>query len=733
MNGKQRHTNTLAGTPKTASSARTSMKTHIENRPSSTRSRAQKLRVALALGAATAIAAGCFLFYPYLKDGYDRLRGNLTQTFVDETAHAGLKRHHAGANWLGTFSVSVMDYDNDGHADLFVNNHERHRPYFYRNNGDATFSEAHEEIGILENPVGPVFGAPQISSAMPGFFVWLDPATRLSGTWHIRWIAPAATPVSGTVTTNAQIARAGKIGFSATDTLRVEGSTVHFTGVADGTPKGIDLTSTFPESTVEFDLRYDGQADPLHVRIGPRNVTPPTLPFSLSLGDRHATAWGDFDNDGRTDLFVTRGAMVGLLKPPHGAKSEELFRNGPDARFSNVIHETGIRNDYGRGRDAQWVDYDKDGRLDLYVSNLGSRNLLFRNLGNGAFEETASRAGLDLTGHTHFVWADFNGDGHPDILFSNPERLFLNDGKGRFSDVTEASGVQHARRYTSLKDAMFWGSGAAVADFNNDGSLDLFIASGIGGGESRLLEGRNGKFTDVTNRAGLNGLQDVTEGLWGDFDNDGLVDLYAISPHPASNRLYRNQGDGTFVDVTHGMNLKLTDRLEWSLRTHAGGVATWMDYNGDGFLDLFLATRRPKDIQQQKSPAATDGKTSPEPLSVRILAFMKGKTPGTHFLLRNTGNGNGWIKVRLSGKGSNRSGYGAKVFVTTPAGTQFQEAGAGTKLLFAQNDVPLHFGLGRFGKAATIRVIWPDGREQVLKDVAANQVVQINEASDDHG
>ena len=112
---------------------------------------------------------------------------------------------------------------------------------------------------------------------------------------------------------------------------------------------------------------------------------------------------------------------------------------------------------------------------------------------------------------------------------------------------------------------------------------------------------------------------------------------------------------------------------------------------------------------------------------------MKGKAPGTHFLLRNTGNGNGWIKVRLSGKGSNRSGYGAKVFVTTSAGTQFQEAGAGTKLLFAQNDVPLHFGLGRFGKAATIRIIWPGGREQVLKDVAANQVVQINEASDDHG
>lgn len=708
------------------------MKTHSESRPSFTRSRPKWPRVALALGTVGAIAAGCFLFYPYLKGGYDRLRGNLTQTFVDDTARAGLKRHHAGANWLGTFSVSVMDYDNDGHADLFVNNHERHRPYFYRNNGDATFSEVYEEIGILENPVGPVFGAPRISSATPGFFVWLDPATRLSGTWHIRWIAPAATPVSGTLTTNARIARAEKVGFSATDTLRTEESVIHFTGVADGTPKGIDFTSTFPESTVEFDLRYDGKAEPQRVHIGPRGVTPPALPLSLSLGDRHATVWGDFDNDGRTDLFVTRGAMVGLLKPPHGAKHEELFRNGPDARFTNVIRESGIRNDYGRGRDAQWVDYDNDGRLDLYVSNLGSRNLLFRNLGHGVFEETAVGAGLDLTGPTHFVWADFNGDRHPDILFSNPERLFLNDGKGHFAEVTEAAGLKHARHYASLKDALFWGSGAAVADFNNDGHLDLFIASGLGGGESRLLAGHDGKFTDVTARAGLGGLQDVTEGLWGDFDNDGHIDLYTISPHPASNRLYRNKGNGTFVDVTHAMNLELTDRLEWSLRTHAGGVATWMDYNGDGFLDLFLATRRPKDPQHQKPPAAGAAKAAPEPLPARILAFMKGKTPGTHFLLRNTGNGNRWIKVRLAGNASNRSGYGAKVFVTTPAGTQFQEAGASTKLLFAQNDVPLHFGLGAYGKATTLRVVWPDGREQVLHDVASNQVVRIDETSGNH-
>ena len=118
------------------------------------------------------------------------------------------------------------------------------------------------------------------------------------------------------------------------------------------------------------------------------------MPFSLGLGDRHATVWGDFNNDGHVDLFVTHGAMVGNLKPPHGAKRDELFNNGPRNILTNVIEESGIRNDYGRGRDAQWVDYDNNGLLDLYVSNLEDNNLLFRNNGDGRSRRSARPQGL---------------------------------------------------------------------------------------------------------------------------------------------------------------------------------------------------------------------------------------------------------------------------------------------------------------------------------------------------
>jgi hypothetical protein len=679
-------------------------------------------------GAGLLLVIASIALYPYLKSGYLQLAGKASLTFLDVTDSAGMKRHHSGANWLGTFSVSAVDHDNDGDADIFVNNHERNRPYFYRNNGNGTFAEAYEATGLLENPLGPVFGSPQIGTVPFGFYLWLDPETGINGTWHLRWTGQHAAAVSGVVTTNTKIEDARGIKLAPGDQLKLEGSSVRFTASADGTVKGIDIRSSFPESTVVFDLHVNGQADTRMVFVGPRNLNPASMPFSLSLGDRHGTAWGDFNNDGNADLFVTRGAMVGILKPPHGAKHEELFKNSATARFTNVIQESAIRNDYGRGRDTQWVDYDSDGLLDLYVSNFEDKNLLFRNRGDGTFQETAAAAGLDMDGQTHFVWADFNHDGRPDVLFANPEALFLNQGNGQFSEATRAYGLAFERHYESFKDAMFWGSGASVADYDNDGDLDVFVASGKGGGTSRLLENRDGKFIDVTDSTGVASLQNVTEGIWGDFDNDGHADLYTLGSDPESNRLFKNRGNKTFADVTANKNLALADRFEWALSPHAGGVATWVDYDNDGFLDLFLATRR---IKEPGKRAATEPNEKPasfvDALAAKAKALMKGKVQGTHFLLRNTGNGNHWIKVRLSGTTSNRDGYGAKVLVKTQDTSQYQEAGASGKMLFAQNNGALHFGLGKAGTIESIQIVWPSGKTQVVKNIRADQVVRIEE------
>lgn len=699
-----------------------------------TRSRKLVLPVTLWLGAGLLLAILTISFYPYIKSGYLGLAGKTSLILMDVTDSVGMKRHHSGPAWLGSFSVSVVDYDNDGDEDIFVNNHERNRPYFYRNNGDGTFSEVYEVVGLLENPIGPVFGLPKIGADSSGFYIWLDPETGINGTWHLRWIGQSQAVVSGEVITNTKFEDARGIKLSAKDQLKVDVSSFHFDSYADSTVRGIDFRSSFPESTIQFELRINGMEDSSKVFVGPRNVNPAAMPFSLSLGDRHGTAWGDFDNDGYADLFVTRGAMVGILKPPHGAKHEELFRNSAKASFTNVIKESNIRNDYGRGRDAQWVDYDSDGLLDIYVSNLEDKNLLFRNRGDGTFHEVGTDTGLDFVGQTHFVWADFNHDGRPDVFFANPEALFLNMGDGKFTDVTKAYGLDFERHYENIKDAMFWGSGASVADYNNDGNLDVFVASGKGAGKSRLMENLGGKFVDVIDKAGLGNLRNVTEGIWGDFDNDGYIDLYTISSDPGSNRLFKNNGNKTFTDVTDKKNLNLSGRLEWDISTHAGGVATWVDYDNDGFLDLFLATRRVKDSPEHGRNDAVQSSGTLAAFMPSLAAtaqkLMKGKVQGTHFLLKNTGNGNHWVKVKLSGTKSNRDGFGAKVLVTAQNITQYQEAGASGKMLFAQNNVPLHFGLGKAGTVENIRVIWPSGKEQIMKNIRADQVVRIVEPTE---
>lgn len=655
--------------------------------------------------------------YPILKKFANHWFGRFGQTFVDSTDIAGLNRHHSGPAWLGSFSVSTADFDQDGHVDIFVNNHERNRPYFYRNKGNGAFTETHDALALWENPVGPVFGEPEIGAH--GFYLWLAPKTAIEGTWHLRWLAPRGHRISGEIATNTWFESVEAVTLSPNDKLDTNRANLTFEAETDGKLQGINFKSGFPESALIFTLRFDGKPEIGKVFIGPQKVQPRAIPFELALGDRHATVWGDYDNDGHTDLFITRGAMVGYLKPPFGEKHEELFRNVSGRRFANVIEKSEIRNDYGRGRDAQWVDFDGDGHLDLYVSNLGSQNLLFRNRGDGTFEEVSAQAGLNLKGPTHFVWADFNGDGKADVLFNQPLRLFLNRGDGTFSEESAAWTLIAGAPIRFEKDSLFWGADVTVADFDNDGDLDVYSAGGKGGPFARLLENRNGQFVDITAQAGLHGLRDVLVGLWGDFDNDGHPDLYTVSTDPSTNRLYRNKGDKTFIDVTQPMNMALTGRYDWTLPDHAGGVATWVDYDADGFLDLFLATRRPA--------ASPESMTTLQRLASFAHGFMKGKIAGTHFLMQNTGNGNHWVRIEIVGNSSNRSGYGAKVYVTVNGVTQFQEAGAVGKFRYAQSAVPLHFGLGTGDKAQRVKIIWPSGMIQRLDNVGAGQTLRIEE------
>jgi len=300
---------------------------------------------------------------------------------------------------------------------------------------------------------------------------------------------------------------------------------------------------------------------------------------SVGLADTVETrvaAWGDFDGDGHLDLFV------GFA----GGVPSKLYRNDGDGRhFTDVAPALGLRL-VGVSRQASWIDYDNDGDLDLFVAFRDQPNRLFRN-DEGRFTDVTVEAGVgDPRKTVGAVWFDIDGDGDLDLFVANQNGdtngLFRNDG-GHFVDVAREWGVEAPRASEE-----FGGVGAAVADFDRDGFLDLFVANY---GPSALYRNEGGKrFVDVTKEAGLFFAQHATTPSWGDYDNDGWPDLYVagflVTETHYPDHLFHNKGTGPvpFVDVLPAL-----------VRDHdASHGVQWVDFDGDGALDLALANNDAK-------------------------------------------------------------------------------------------------------------------------------------------
>ena len=681
--------------------------------------RNSKIKISFFLIAIIVVASCYVIFYSHFLNFYTSLSGKNSLVFENVSQSSNIIQP-----WIRTFSVSIADINGDDYSDILVNNHDEHLSYLYRNKGDGTFANIINQSGIWENNVGPIFGQPENFGAVSGYYVWLDSGPAINGNWHIRWVVDKKGPrnLRGTITTNTEFKTVNLINISdeavslGEDTISFDVS--EFTGT-----QGLDLISSWRESTIKFELYIDNKIALSNTFIGPNGVNPKSLPFALSLGDRHATAWADFNNDGQSDLFITRGAMTGVLAPPQPGKYDDLFINAGNATFQNVITESEIKNDYGRGRSAQWFDFNKDGNLDIYITNFNGSNLLYLNNDDGTFTNISKETGLDFVKRAHFIWADLNNDSYVDVLFTNPNGLFFNNGAGQFKDVTASSGLSDHNQPDQITDNLFWGSGASLSDYDNDGDLDVFIASGKSGGNSALYRNDTGQFVDVTQSAGLHNLPISMESVWADYDNDGLTDLYLIGLNPEkSNRLLRNTGPDGFIDVTDKLNLNLVNRLDFYMNTLIGGSALWLDYNNDGFLDLFITGDR---ARRNKNAVEPNNLTS---LFMNgIKKIVHGKTPGYHFLFQNKGNLNHWLKIKLTGTTSNRDGIGAKIIITTPNGKQYQEAGVLNKTMYTQNSTPTHFGLGRADRVKQIDIIWPSGIEQKLIDIKSDQLITINE------
>jgi hypothetical protein len=414
----------------------------------------------------------------------------------------------------------------------------------------------------------------------------------------------------------------------------------------------------------------------------------------------NTACWGDYDNDGNLDLFVAT-TSVNLLYHNNGA---------PNYDFSQV--STGsIVTDSADTRGAGWADYDQDGFLDLFVtkfdSSASSRCFLYHNNGDGTFtSDTSSALVADLASSVSCAWADYDNDGRIDLFVCGgrsvspaPNRLYHNNGDGTFTKMTGSSAG-------SIATDLGYAGGCAWGDYDGDGWPDLFV---MNVGQPHLLyhNNGNGTFTQITGPivsgspsgwfyAGNHPISCA----WGDYDNDGFLDLFLTDEASKGsglvltvNTLYHNNGDGTFTQVTTGSPMgEAADSFGCS----------WVDYDNDGFLDLF-ATRG-------------DGRG--------------------HYLyhnnLSNTGNTNHWLTIKLVGTVSNRSAIGAKIrvkaFYRGRSRWQVRQISDGSGGGWASHDgLRAHFGLGDATNVDTVRIEWPSGSVQEFHNITPKQILTYTE------
>jgi ASPIC and UnbV/FG-GAP-like repeat len=414
------------------------------------------------------------------------------------------------------------------------------------------------------------------------------------------------------------------------------------------------------------------QDDNLYLNLGGGNFYKVTTgPVVTSGGSSIGGAFGDYDNDGLPDLFVTNRNNFGNF----------LFRGLGDSSFVRIFAGQ-PPNDIANSNSSSWVDLDGDGDLDLYVVNFAGNDFLYVN--GGAPTYTLTRLDtLPMTAGGEFsicgAWADFNDDRRPDLFVANAgnqsDALFVNNG-----------GLFFTRR--NLGDAIS-SLGASWGDFDNDGDLDLFVAGYLS--QSSVLYRNDGPpgytLTPVSASVFPASPGNAVGSAWGDFDNDGDLDL-VVGDDGGNNRLYVNSGapSYTFTRVLTGAEV-----------SEGGNTfgCSWADMDGDGDLDLFFAN------QQNQA----------------------------NFLYRNDGAVGSWLGVRCVGTVSNRSAIGAKVRVSAVIGGQHIRQ---TQEVLAQSgynsqNLELHFGLGDATRVDTLRIEWPSGLTETFTDLPAQRWLTVRE------
>ena len=491
----------------------------------------------------------------------------------------------------------------------------------------------------------------------------------------------------------------------------------------------------------------------------------------------------DYDNDGRLDIFLVNGAPLGDPNPkgtiPQKTGPEywnRLYHQKPDGTFEDVTQRAGLQG-VGYGMGVAVGDYDNDGFEDLYVTAYGG-NRLYHNNGNGTFTDVTLTAGVAGSGwSTAAAWVDLDGDGfldlvvlryldwdfddlwcgehkegyraycHPDHFKPISPLVYHNNKNGTFTEIGEKAGLSKPAK----------GLGLAIADYDRDGHIDFFVAN------DSMMEflyhnKGDGTFEDVglvsEVAVDIDGRTYAGMGVdFADYNNDGWPDLVVTDLANQRYALYLNNGDGSFAYVSPSAGL-----AQMTL-AHSGWGVRFFDYDNDGWKDLLIAQGHDLDTIELNFPhlhyrepmllarntshgfadvSAQSGSVFAQPWVARGLAIGDLDNDGrldavvttndglVHVLHNQTQTRNHWLLLKLVGHSSNRDAICAEVELVTAAGSQFATVSTASSYLSA-SDKRVHFGLGKESSIQRIEIRWPSGIRQTIKDVRADQILQIDE------
>ena len=496
----------------------------------------------------------------------------------------------------------------------------------------------------------------------------------------------------------------------------------------------------------------------------------------------------DYNADGNLDLYIVNATHIPLTiqtETQIPSAQNSLYHNNGDGTFTDITHTAGV-GDTGYGVGCAAADINKDGYPEIYVTNYGTPNRLYHNNGDGTFTDITEKAGVgDERWGTGCAFLDYDLDGHIDLyvvnymqfsvtenrgwvtrgvrtycspvdqmertrFVSEPDILYRNNGDGTFTDVTKAAGISHRAL----------GLAVAVGDYDNDNDPDLHIANDM---EPDLFYQNNGDGT-FTEIADLNGTGYDENGIpgsgmgsaFGDYDNDGYLDLVVSNAPAQPILLYHNEKTQFFTDVsfTSGIGAVTLPYFKWAV--------DFLDYNNDGRLDIFVANGHLQDNIADFSDATyaqldllfqnnSQGKThrfTDVSAEVGLTQLPKKVGRGAAFgdydndgdidiflnhsnqtatLLRNDGgNSKNYLTIQTIGTQSNASGIGTKIIVKIGTHTLYREVHSGSSYL-SQNDLRVHFGLGQHKQIDMLELRWPSGHTEQFFDVKVNQILRIKE------